>query len=57
MSRTVYLVGCQLTLADIMLYYGLHPVMSELTVHEKEQLINLSRWFNQVQCEPCTVRL
>lgn len=48
MSMAVYLVGCQLTLADIMLYYALQPVMLELTVHEKEQLINLSRWFNQV---------
>ena len=48
MSGTVYLVGCQLTLADIMLFYALHPVMMELSVQEKEQLVNLSRWFNQV---------
>ena len=48
MSKRVYLVGHELTLADIMLYYALHPVMLELTVHGKEQLINLSRWFNQV---------
>lgn len=47
-SGTVYLVGCQLTLADIMLYYALHPVMTELSIQEKEQLVNLSRWFNQV---------
>ncbi|KAL9980527.1 hypothetical protein ACROYT_G009127 [Oculina patagonica] len=52
MSRTVYLVGFQLTLADIMLYYALHPVMTELSIQEKEQLVNLSRWFNQVQCYP-----
>lgn len=51
-SGTVYLVGCQLTLADIMLYYALHPVMTELSVQEREQLVNLSRWFNQVQCYP-----
>ena len=48
MTWTVYLVGCQLTLADIMLYYALHPVMVELSIQEKEQFINLSRWFNQV---------
>lgn len=48
MCGTVYLVGCQLTLADIMLYYALHPVMMELSVQEREQLVNLSRWFNQV---------
>ena len=48
MSGTVYLVGCQLTLADIMLYYALHPVVTELSVQEREQLVNLSRWFNQV---------
>lgn len=41
-------MGCQLTLADIMLYYALHPVMTELSVQEREQLVNLSRWFNQV---------
>jgi len=41
-------VGLQLTLADIMLYYQLHPKMLEMTVYEKEKLINLSRWFNQV---------
>lgn len=52
MSGSVYLVGCQLTLADIMLYYALHPVMMELSVQEKEQIVNLSRWFNQVQCYP-----
>ena len=52
MSKRVYLVGHELTLADIMLYYALHPVMLELTVHEKEQLINLSRWFNQVLFHP-----
>jgi len=48
LSGTVYLVGSQLTLADIMLYYALHPVMMELSIQEKEQLVNLSRWFNQV---------
>ena len=48
LSRTVYLVGCQLTLADIMLYYALHPLMLELSIQEKEQFINLSRWFHQV---------
>ncbi|KAK2562321.1 Eukaryotic translation elongation factor 1 epsilon-1, partial [Acropora cervicornis] len=47
LSQTVYLVGLQLTLADIMLYYQLHPKMLEMTVYEKEKLINLSRWFNQ----------
>ncbi|XP_074635807.1 eukaryotic translation elongation factor 1 epsilon-1-like isoform X1 [Acropora palmata] len=52
LSQTVYLVGLQLTLADIMLYYQLHPKMLEMTVYEKEKLINLSRWFNQVQCYP-----
>ena len=52
MSKRVYLVGHELTLADIMLYYALHPVMLELTVHGKEQLINLSRWFNQVLFHP-----
>ncbi|XP_064625322.1 eukaryotic translation elongation factor 1 epsilon-1-like [Lineus longissimus] len=45
----VYLVGHRLSLADILLYYGMHSIMSNLTFYDKEKYMNLSRWFDQVQ--------
>ncbi|KAI0210938.1 Eukaryotic translation elongation factor 1 epsilon-1 [Lamellibrachia satsuma] len=50
MDRT-YFAGHHLTLADIVLYYGLHRIFSKLTFQEKEKYIHLSRWFNQIQYE------
>ncbi|XP_029470667.1 eukaryotic translation elongation factor 1 epsilon-1 [Rhinatrema bivittatum] len=48
----VYLAGNRLTLADILAYYGLHPLMAELPVREKERYVNVSRWFSHVQQYP-----
>uniref|UniRef100_A0A8B9P9N7 Eukaryotic translation elongation factor 1 epsilon-1 n=1 Tax=Apteryx owenii TaxID=8824 RepID=A0A8B9P9N7_APTOW len=48
----VYLAGNSFTLADILMYYGLHPVMADLTVQEKEKYLNVSRWFNHIQHYP-----
>ncbi|XP_068787995.1 eukaryotic translation elongation factor 1 epsilon-1 [Struthio camelus] len=48
----VYLAGNSFTLADILMYYGLHPVMVDLTVQEKEKYLNVSRWFNHIQHYP-----
>ncbi|KAM9576181.1 eukaryotic translation elongation factor 1 epsilon-1 [Guaruba guarouba] len=48
----VYLAGNIFTLADILMYYGLHHVMVELTVQEKEKYLNVSRWFNHIQHYP-----
>ncbi|XP_060680238.1 eukaryotic translation elongation factor 1 epsilon-1 [Hemiscyllium ocellatum] len=45
----VYLAGNSLTLADIMVYNGLHPVMAELNHEERERCVNVSRWFNHIQ--------
>ncbi|XP_054983178.1 eukaryotic translation elongation factor 1 epsilon-1 isoform X1 [Sorex araneus] len=44
-----YVTGHRLTLADALLYYGLHRFIVELTVQEKEKYLNVSRWFCHVQ--------
>ncbi|XP_019398652.1 PREDICTED: eukaryotic translation elongation factor 1 epsilon-1 [Crocodylus porosus] len=48
----VYLAGNNFTLADILMYYGLHHIMVDLTVQEKEKYLNVSRWFNHIQHYP-----
>ncbi|NXO01148.1 MCA3 factor, partial [Rhinopomastus cyanomelas] len=48
----VYLAGNSFTLADILMYYGLHHIMVDLTVQEKEKYLNVSRWFNHIQHYP-----
>lgn len=45
----VYLAGHNVTLADILMYYGLHPIMAKFTVQEKERYLNVSRWFSHIQ--------
>ncbi|XP_062355081.1 eukaryotic translation elongation factor 1 epsilon-1 [Cinclus cinclus] len=48
----VYLAGNIFTLADILMYYGLHHIVVDLTVQEKEKYLNVSRWFNHIQHYP-----
>ncbi|XP_044311604.1 eukaryotic translation elongation factor 1 epsilon-1 [Varanus komodoensis] len=48
----VYITGNNFTLADILLYYGLHHIIADLTVQEKEKYLNVSRWFNHIQHYP-----
>ncbi|XP_059501949.1 eukaryotic translation elongation factor 1 epsilon-1 [Stegostoma tigrinum] len=48
----VYLVGNSLTLADIMVYNGLHPIVVELNHEERERYVNVSRWFDHIQHYP-----
>lgn len=45
----VYMAGKKITLADILIYYGLHPIIADLSVQEKETCINVSRWFSHIQ--------
>ncbi|XP_054585136.1 eukaryotic translation elongation factor 1 epsilon-1-like [Eptesicus fuscus] len=47
----VYLRGYNFTLADIVLYSGLHCFIVDLTVQEKKHL-NVSRWFCHIQHYP-----
>uniref|UniRef100_A0A3Q4APH0 GST C-terminal domain-containing protein n=1 Tax=Mola mola TaxID=94237 RepID=A0A3Q4APH0_MOLML len=48
----VYLAGNQFTLADIFMYYGIHPLIVDLVIQEKEQCVNVTRWFNHIQHYP-----
>ncbi|XP_074127359.1 eukaryotic translation elongation factor 1 epsilon-1 [Sminthopsis crassicaudata] len=48
----VYLTGNNFTLADILLYYGLHRFIVDLTFQEKEKYLNVSRWFSHIQHYP-----
>uniref|UniRef100_H3CJH7 Eukaryotic translation elongation factor 1 epsilon 1 n=1 Tax=Tetraodon nigroviridis TaxID=99883 RepID=H3CJH7_TETNG len=50
--RKVYLAGNHFTLADIFIYYGIHPLMVDLAVQEKEQFANVTRWFDHIQHYP-----
>ncbi|XP_077113834.1 eukaryotic translation elongation factor 1 epsilon-1-like [Ranitomeya variabilis] len=45
----VYMARNAITVADILIYYGLHPFIADLSIQEKETYINLSRWFSHVQ--------
>ncbi|XP_069816286.1 eukaryotic translation elongation factor 1 epsilon-1 [Dendropsophus ebraccatus] len=45
----VYMAGNKITLADILIYYGLHPIVADLSIQEKESYINVSRWFSHIQ--------
>ncbi|XP_017758740.1 PREDICTED: eukaryotic translation elongation factor 1 epsilon-1, partial [Eufriesea mexicana] len=46
-----YLTGSKKTIADITLYYILYSIMRELTLPEKAQYVNVSRWFDNMQQE------
>lgn len=45
----VYLVGHRLSLADLVLYFGLYHIMKELAFYEKQAIIHSCRWFDNVQ--------
>ncbi|XP_046857770.1 eukaryotic translation elongation factor 1 epsilon-1-like [Xenia sp. Carnegie-2017] len=49
----VYFVGYSLTLADLLIFSMLFNVYENLTYEEKEKVINVSRWFNEVQNVLC----
>ncbi|XP_027702003.1 eukaryotic translation elongation factor 1 epsilon-1 isoform X1 [Vombatus ursinus] len=48
----VYFAGNNFTVADVLLYYGLHRFIVDLTFQEKEKYINMSRWFSHIQHYP-----
>ncbi|KAL2735702.1 eukaryotic translation elongation factor 1 epsilon-1 isoform X1 [Vespula squamosa] len=49
LSDHTYLCGTKRTIADIVLYYTLYKIMSELSHQEKAQYVHVSRWFDNVQ--------
>ncbi|KAK7100564.1 eukaryotic translation elongation factor 1 epsilon-1-like [Littorina saxatilis] len=49
LSDKVYFVTHHPTVADIILYHGLHNIFTKLAFHDKEKYVHLSRWFNNIQ--------
>lgn len=47
-TRT-YLIGQTVSLADLVVFYAISEVMKQLSPSEKEQFLNLSRWFDHLQ--------
>ncbi|XP_041984605.1 eukaryotic translation elongation factor 1 epsilon-1 [Aricia agestis] len=52
LEKNSYLTGSALTIADIAAYYVLHPIIERLSLSEQEQVINVCRWFKNVQARP-----
>lgn len=52
LSHCIFLVGYKLTLADILLYYGLHKYLGGMSFIQKAQYPHVCRWFDQVQHFP-----
>lgn len=44
-----YLCGQKMTLADVVVFYAIFDNMLQLTPQDKENYLNLSRWFNHLQ--------
>nr|WIM57143.1 hypothetical protein [Exorista sorbillans] len=47
-----YLVGHFLTLADLAVFYAIFDLMKSLSPIEKENFLNVSRWFDHLQQMP-----
>ncbi|KAK7881591.1 hypothetical protein WMY93_030000 [Mugilogobius chulae] len=45
----VFLAGNQITLADIFMYFGTHSIIVDLSIQEREQFVNVTRWFDHIQ--------
>ncbi|KAK6188127.1 hypothetical protein SNE40_004377 [Patella caerulea] len=49
LSDKVYFVGNHITLADVSIYHAVHGILADMTYSEKENLIHLSRWLDNIQ--------
>lgn len=49
LSNRTFLSGNKKTIADLILYYILHSVVSQFSFYEKEEFIHLSRWMDCLQ--------
>ncbi|XP_064383355.1 eukaryotic translation elongation factor 1 epsilon-1-like [Halichondria panicea] len=52
LSSCIFMVGYKVTLADIVLYYGLHRYLGGMSFIQKAQYPHVCRWFDQVQHFP-----
>ncbi|KAG4076885.1 hypothetical protein HA402_015872 [Bradysia odoriphaga] len=52
LSTRSYVAGStQLTVADLAIFFAIQPVMATLSPSEKENYINISRWYNHLQLQ------
>merc|ERR1711915_115266 len=49
LASRVFLVAHSFTLADLFLYVLLRPSMASMSFHDKQQYLNLTRWFSHLQ--------
>jgi aminoacyl tRNA synthase complex-interacting multifunctional protein 1 len=47
-SRSFF-VGSGMTLADLCLFWAVHPLMEDMAGADRTRLVNVARWFDQVQ--------
>ena len=52
LSPRSFIAANHLTIADIYLYWHLHPAMSAFNVKDLSKFPHLCRWFNHIQSEP-----
>ncbi|CAD7014247.1 eukaryotic translation elongation factor 1 epsilon-1 [Ceratitis capitata] len=51
-STKSYLVGYFITLADLAIFYSIYNLVKSLSPVDKENYLNLSRWFDHLQQRP-----
>lgn len=49
LCNKTFLAGENFTVADVLLYHGIHKVYTEMSFQEKDKFIHLSRWFKNIQ--------
>lgn len=49
LSTKSYLVGQELTVADVALFFSIERIVKNLTTYDKENYLHLSRWFSHLQ--------
>lgn len=49
LSRRSYIMGQQISIVDLVVFYAMKNVMKQFSTHEKENFINLSRYYDHIQ--------
>ncbi|XP_019855027.1 PREDICTED: eukaryotic translation elongation factor 1 epsilon-1-like [Amphimedon queenslandica] len=52
LSKRLYVSGSGFSLSDILLFYGLHKILINMSYSEKMSLVHICRWFDQIQHYP-----
>ena len=50
--NSVYLSGSEITAADIVMFHAIHDTVKGFSFQEKDQFVNLSQWFHNLQQDP-----